>query len=86
MQAVAIPDALDHEILENRLTAMQSGGVRRIIPDGPPDPLDSYLQMLATNTIPGCTPLMSLEDLPAGVPYEITGGTSTAREVARRGP
>jgi hypothetical protein len=60
-------------------------GLRAIDPSGPPDPLDGYVQMLATNIIPGQSPLMSPEDLPAGVEYEIAGGTSTEREKVRRG-
>jgi hypothetical protein len=52
-------------------------GLRRIRWPGPPDHLDQYVQMVATNNVPGHTP--------AGVEYRITGGTATEREEARLG-
>lgn len=60
-------------------------GTRRLKWPGVLDPLDAYVEMLATNIIPGCPPLLSPEDLPAGVEYEVAGGTASERESVRRG-
>ena len=48
-------------------------------------PLDAYVQMVATGIVHGRPPLLFHEDLPGGVESQITGGTSTEREKARRG-
>jgi hypothetical protein len=75
-------------VVESRsclLLWVRGEGLQRIRTSELPDSLCEYVQMLATNDIPGCPPLLSAEDLPVGVKYAVTGGTSTQREEAQPG-